>query len=221
MPSKKSVTATRFCKICHRKIEQNSLYELIFTAKSICLRCFYNLKPNYVHFKDHGTKVLVLYPYEQNFQSLLFQYKGCGDIELSGTFLERVSPLLKLRYRGYVLVPAPSHVSHVEKRGFDHVPLIFQGLGKGVVPLLEKTADRKQSSQNKTERTKIAAYLKLNRRADLRGKKLLFVDDVYTTGSTLRACVKLLWALHPKTVEALVLARVPKKEKEVEEADMP
>ena len=211
MPSKKSDTATRFCKICHRKIEKNSFHELVFTANSICLRCFYELTPSYIRFVDHGVKVLALYPYEQTFQSLLYLYKGCGDIELSSAFLERVRLYLKLRYAGYFLVPAPSHPSHIAKRGFDHVPLIFESLGKKIVPLIEKTEEVKQADLTKEQRQNVASHLRLTHKPDLTGKKVLFVDDVYTTGATMRACVSLIRSLKPKHVEALVLSHVSKR----------
>ncbi len=186
---------------------------MVFTAKSICLRCFLSLKPTYFRWKENGISFMAIYPYEQEFQSLIYQYKGCGDIELASCFLERINLLLKLRYRGYKLVYAPSHPSKVLERGFDHVPTIFSSLGLPVLHALAKTEDVKQSSQSKGERKKVGKYIRLIDPQGIRGQKILLVDDIFTTGSTVRACLRLILKLHPKNVLVLVLAKVPKPSK--------
>ena len=213
MQSKRSATAIPSCKICHRKMEKNSFYNFVFSAKTICLKCFLNLKPTYFHWKENGISFLAIYPYEQAFQSLLYQYKGCGDIELAPCFLERINMFLRLFFRGYRIVYAPSFSSKIEERGFDHVPLLFQGLRLPILNLFQKTHDVKQSSQSKSERKKVGKYIRLTNGEEIRGKKILFVDDVFTTGSTARACIKLLLKHHPKKVAALILAKVPKNRK--------
>ena len=40
--------------------------------------------------------------------------------------------------------------------------------------------------------------------------EILLVDDVFTTGSTMRACISLLQEKHPKRIHVLVLSKVPK-----------
>ena len=214
MPSKKSSTATHFCKICHREISQKSIFDWVFTAKFICAHCYASLEPRLVRWKENGVTFTSIYPYREAYQSLLYLYKGCGDIELSGTFLERLLPLLKLKYHDYVLIPAPSHISKVAERGFDHVPLMFEGLGKKVLPLLRKTKDVKQSDLSAKERRNVGNILAFTGKPDLRHEKVLFVDDVFTTGSTARACIKLIQKLKPKKIEALVVAKVPKNRHE-------
>ena len=213
MPSKKSATATRFCKVCHKPIEQNSIFNSFFAAKSICLRCFSALKPTYVHWKENGISFTSVYPYEEAYQSLIYLYKGCGDFELRHAFLERLFPFLRVRYRNYIVVPAPSSSVKIEARGFDHLPAMFEGLGKEVRCLLQKTSDFKQSDQNKYGRKKVGNYISLVPGAKIRGQKVLLVDDVFTTGATVRACLKLLLKLRPAKIEVLVLARVAKDRK--------
>lgn len=193
-------------------MEQNSIFEAVFAAKSICMGCFLELKPRYYRFQFDGVKALAIYPYSQAFQSLIYLYKMCGDIELSSCFLERLRALLRIRYRGYVLLPAPSHANKIAERGFDHVPLMFQGIGKRVQNVFEKTDDVKQSDLSKSQRKKIGASIRLFPHVNLRNEKVLLVDDILTTGSTMRACLKLARSLHPKKIQILVVARtLPKK----------
>ena len=199
-------------------MDKNSIFGLVFAAKSICLRCFLELKPSYFHWKVEGVNAFGIYPYSQAFQSLIYAYKKCGDIELWSAFFERLLPYLKFRYRDYILITAPSHINKVEERGFDHVPTMFQGIGKRIMPIFEKTEDVKQSDQSKRARARIASCIKLKPGATLRGEKVLLVDDIYTTGSTIKACLHLARTLHPKKIEILVAARVPKTRKRKKKA---
>ena len=48
-------------------------------------------------------------------------------------------------------------------------------------------------------------------RIDLSNKKVLIVDDVYTTGSSFRACLALVRKLHPKVIKACFLAKNDRK----------
>ncbi len=169
-----------------------------------------DLKPTYFSWKENGITHLAIYPYEQAYQSLLYQYKGCGDIELAPCFLERLAPFLRLRFHGYRIVYAPSHPAKVLERGFDHVPLLFESLHLPILHAFAKTLDIKQSSQSKSERKKVGKYLQLADGKGIAGQKILLVDDVFTTGSTVRACIKLLRKRHPKKIAVLVLAKVPK-----------
>ena len=213
MQSKRFATAIPSCKICHRKIEQNSLFNVFFSAKTVCLRCFLDLKPTYFRWKENGISHLAIYPYEQFYQSLLYQYKGCGDIELAPCFLERLTPLLRLRFHGYRIVFPPSHPNKILERGFDHIPPLFLGLHLPILRAFAKTHDIKQSSQSKSERKKVGKYIRLVESRGITGSKILLVDDVFTTGSTIRACIKLLQKKHPKKIAVLVLAKVPKPSK--------
>lgn len=208
MRKKKSSTATPFCKVCFKDIRPTSLHAILGKRPYLCHDCFVSLSPAYRHFKCDGVPFLSLYDYESGFQSLLFQFKGCFDIELAPIFLEYQLPLLKMRYRNHVVIPAPSSQSHNETRGFNHVVEVFSHLGLPLLPVLEKVGDRKQTDCNLEQRKEVGNYLRLGKKVSLRGKKALFVDDVYTTGSTAKACLKFIASLHPKSIEGLVLAKV-------------
>lgn len=90
------------------------------------------------------------------------------------------------------MVPAPSFASKNEKRGFNHVVEMFAPLGLPFVKCLVKTKDVKQADLNFKDRQKIGEALGLIPGTDLRGKKVLFVDDLVTTGATAVSSVKLI-----------------------------
>lgn len=208
MPKRKSDSATPFCKMCFKDLKENSLKMAFHRENLICHRCYLGLNPIYQHFVFHKIKFLAIYEYGEGMQSALYQFKGCYDIELAPLFLDYPLPWLKLRYRNYVLVPAPSSASHNEQRGFNHVIEAFSVLGLPILPILAKKSDRKQTDCTAEQRAQVGEILTIAKKVDLRDKNVLFVDDVFTTGSTAKACLSLIASLHPKRMEGLVLSKV-------------
>lgn len=156
---------------------------------------------------------MAIYKYNEGIRELIYQFKGCYDYELAPIFLNRCLNYLKFKYRGYVIVPAPSSKEGDEARGFNHVVEIFKYLDKPIVRNVEKTSDIKQADLSKSERKQISNYLEIKNRYLLTGKNILIVDDVKTTGSTLKAMVKLIKECKPKKIKILVLSRRREDEK--------
>ena len=182
---------------------------VLSVSPTICVKCREGLKPEIKTWKEDGVKCMSLFRYSEGFASLIYQFKGCGDYELRSVFLEHVLGFLKLKYRNYIIVPAPSYYTHDEVRGFNHVISIYEQLELPLVKALIKTKDRKQTSLGPTGRKQISKILQLQNGKPLFRKKVLFVDDVYTTGSTTRACIALIKRCKPQKIDVLVLAKVP------------
>ena len=94
-----------------------------------------------------------------------------------------------------VVTWTPLSRKSLKKRGFDQAQLLAREVGRGlgvpVEPLLEKTRETRQQSllESPSERkaNTLGAY-RLREGMDVTGKKILLVDDVVTSGSTLSAC---------------------------------
>ena len=153
------------------------------------------------------TSGVAIYKYDDNIKSLLYQLKGCYDIELKNVFLCRYIPYLKAKYRGYVVVPAPSSKIDDEKRGFNHVVEIYKSLGLPILNVLEKNAVDKQSSKSKKKRLNIEKIIEGKNIEILNGKKVLIVDDIYTIGATMFKCIEIVKEAHPKDIKVLVVAK--------------
>ncbi len=117
-----------------------------------------------------------------------------------------------------LIVPVPLHDRQERQRGYNQAESLARALGgdigRAVVPLLERA--RKTKTQTKLTRKErktnmegafqIAPRLATECHA-LKGRPILLVDDVCTTGSTLGACLKALRKAQLGPVRALVLAR--------------
>jgi competence protein ComFC len=211
MPSAKSNSATPFCKVCFKDFSAPSWRRLFGDDVPLCGDCLRKMEPRMRYWKVEGIEACSLYFYNAEVRDLLYQFKGCGDIELAPIFLAYQAPYLRFLYHGYTLVPAPSFAAKNEARGFNHVEAMFAPLHLPLLRALRKTDDVKQANLHYDDRQKIGAHLARVENVSLEGKKILFVDDLYTTGATAKACCRLLQEGHPSRLKILVMGYTPEK----------
>ncbi len=159
-----------------------------------------------------------LFPYRGVIQECILSYKSKGMIRLSRFFAEELAPLLKERYPGLAVVPVPSRKEAMKKRGFDPLDRICKELhahcGIRILPLLSrKWGTKEQKTLNKQERIvnlKTAFYfipsMQKNEHHRIPGSVVL-LDDVFTTGTTLKACAEILQHEGVQDVYGVTIAR--------------
>lgn len=204
--SKQSKQETSICKICFKNIEPYSLHSILFCEPKICHKCFEQFNPVLKEFHVQNYDALHIFHYDDTVKEKLYQLKGCFDIEIASVFLEYFLPYLNIKYRNYYLVPAPSFVDSDNERGFNHVEEIFKTLSTNFIKCIHKTKDVKQADLNSSERSNIKDALTIDD-VNLSDKKILIVDDVFTTGSTVNAMIDLLKTKNPKKIKILVMSK--------------
>lgn len=197
---------TDICKICFNPIEQNSLHSLLYKNPTICHDCLLKLQPVLNSFFIDDVECFHIYFYNEKVQELLYQFKGCKDYELKTIFLEYFRYYLNLKFHNYEIVPAPSNAESDKERGFNHVEEIFGSLRLKINKCIHKTKAVKQADLNTKQRENIEKFLIIDD-VDLRNKKVLLVDDVYTTGSTIRAMIKLVKGKGAKKIKVLLMSK--------------
>lgn len=112
-----------------------------------------------------------------------------------------------------ILVPVPLHWQRKNWRGFNQAELIAKKLNKNfkvaVWDIILRTKNTKpQVELGRKERLKnVAGAFALGPSSHtLSGRNLLLVDDVYTSGATMKECAKILKRAHAKSVWAMTLA---------------
>ena len=204
---------SNFCKICFKKIADYSLYNLINKNNILCEECFSKMKAQFNSFSIDNVQGLAIYDYDETIKELIYKFKGCYDYELKDVFLSRYLQYLRFMYRGYVMIPAPSYYLDDERRGFNHVVEIFKPLKLEILPIISKNQAHKQSDHSAKGRMDITHVLEIDKNVSLKGKNILLVDDIFTTGSTIFSCLQLIKKLHPKRIQILVVAKTKKKPK--------
>src|SRR6266566_5687444 len=112
-----------------------------------------------------------------------------------------------------VIVPVPLHPARQRERGFNQASLLAELLSAEtsipVKPLLERTRyTTTQTALDRSERMEnLHNAFRLRKNADVRGLRVLLVDDVLTTGSTLNECARILKRASAFSVHAATAAR--------------
>ena len=204
------------CLICFKEICDHTLFNLLNKNNVICEECFSKLEPKYIEFEVSNVKATALYIYNQEMKEIIYKFKGCYDIEMGEVFLNRYLWYLKLRYKGFYIVPLPSNELDDKRRGFNHVEEIYNRLNLPILNVIKKIVDSKQAKKSKKERLKTIEVFDVVDIERVKNKKILIVDDVFTTGSSVRAAITLVKRGKPKYIEVFVIAKSILKKKKTE-----
>ncbi len=111
------------------------------------------------------------------------------------------------------LVPVPLHPERQGRRGYNQSALLAKGAGKLLAMPVLRALQRIRATPHQVglraeeRRRNVQDAFAVSSGANLVGKRLVLVDDVTTTGSTLGACPEALLAGGACEVRAVTLAR--------------
>lgn len=112
-----------------------------------------------------------------------------------------------------VVVPVPLTLSHKVKRGYNQSELIAKQIAKLFScpvssALVRKKGGYSQAALRRDQREKMPTNtFQIRKGIDFSEKCVLLVDDVYTTGSTLRRCAEALCDGYPSEIYAFTFCR--------------
>lgn len=186
------------CLICFDPVEET------ISNKRVCKRCLSKFEIIDKTVFVEGVEVVILYAYNDFFKELLYRYKGCYDIELKDAFLTNYLLKLKKKYKKRKIVCAPSYLNDDIKRGFNHIKEIAKIFDLDIIDCLYKKKNYKQSDQKYERRENIQKVIEIDKNKIKGIKRVLILDDVTTSLSTLKTIIRLL----PTNIDkkALVLA---------------
>ena len=112
-----------------------------------------------------------------------------------------------------VAIPVPLSMEHARQRGYNQTDIIFEDwmikqgktyLSDGIIKI-RNTVPQSQLLRN-DRRHNLEHAFHLNRGVSLKGEKVLLLDDIYTTGSTMEAAAKALKMAGASEVTGMVMA---------------
>ena len=112
-----------------------------------------------------------------------------------------------------VVIPVPLHPARKRERGFNQAELLGELLSARAGLPLRNALERiryttTQTAFDRTERMEnLHDAFRLRKNADVRGLRVLLIDDILTTGSTLSECARVLKAAGAISVHAATAAR--------------
>lgn len=189
---------SRICNVCREKLKP--------ITGPRCFRCSKPLKREEQEYCKDCRKTRLfdqgigIFPYGSVLQESLFKLKY-GKRQEYGSFYGQIAAVYSreiIRNWGVeIIIPIPLHRKRMEKRGYNQAELIAEALGKTLcIPVDSRLMKRKVNTRPQKEldyrerkqNMKNAFFLK----GENRYRRILLVDDIYTTGSTIEAAAELL-----------------------------
>lgn len=126
-----------------------------------------------------------------------FKYQGCreyGAFYAAAAWLYGKEKMMK--WKPQVIVPIPIHISRKRKRGYNQAEIIADGLGVYLqIPVMKNALVRSSKTAAQKELSVEERRINLQNAFSVTGiefpwKRILLVDDIYTTGSTMDFAAK-------------------------------
>ena len=158
-----------------------------------------------------------LFPYTGLIRQRMIQYKFYGATYLYRFWGQMICQEKSLRQwiQAYdCIIPVPIHPKRKRKRGFNQAELVAKEIGSKLdIPvetnvLYKLVHNPPQSSLNKEKRKRnILQVYRLRNQYLIQGKKVLLLDDIYTTGNTVEACSRVIQQASVKKIGVLTISK--------------
>jgi ComF family protein len=154
--------------------------------------------------------------YDDLSRGLAIRLKYGRKIAIARTMARYMAPLIGNEGER-ILVPVPLHRSRLWGRGFNQSALVAQALSRRLgirsdpmtLERTRRTPPLKGMSPIQRRKTVSGAF-RVRKGEAVRGKTVILVDDVLTTGSTAEACAEALKRAGAERIELVSWARVVK-----------
>ncbi|MBO0997847.1 ComF family protein [Bacillus sp. SD075] len=193
----KWITGER-CSMCSRELGGDH------TTGDLCLDC-----SKWERDREWGgylSKNISLFHYNEYVKDIIAKYKYRGDYALAEVFV----PFLKERLRDMefdMVTVIPLSHERLRERGFNQGQALADLLGLHSAETLTRIHTEKQSKKSRQERMSLPQVFQAMPSDLLEHKSILIIDDIYTTGTTLRHAAKALITAGAKEVSSITLAR--------------
>jgi len=192
------------CSRCHQPFVSSAATS--WTPTHQCQNCLEH-PPAY-------QRAWTLFPYLPPLQNAICSFKYNGKVALAKPLASLMLKALPKEIDADIILPVPLHPGRLRAREFNQSLLFADQLGRHLSrPVLAHHLVRvvptaPQTTLSRHERLRNLRQAFAIRKPDaIAGRKLLLIDDVFTTGTTFNECAKVLLRAGAESVSVLALAR--------------
>jgi competence protein ComFC len=159
-------------------------------------------------WKDVLTKNRSVYMYNEWMKEVVALWKFRGDYAMVKAFQEEFRREFYRHFdHTFLIVPIPLSAERLYERGFNQAKALAELLNLPIHDLLTRHHLEKQSKKSRRERLRTENVFQLSGKTSLQDKHIVLIDDIYTTGTTLRHAAKVLLKAGAASVSSFTLAR--------------
>lgn len=188
-------------------------------SKWICPKCYIKIKKELKFYTvtEKDYKLYFIGFYENLLRKLLLKFKFNDSAYLANIFVELLYKdiAFKEKIEEYdCVIPVPMYYRNKNIRGYNQTELLAEKISELLKieylnnVLIKRFQNQRQSElgeKNRIENVKNVYFLKDEEL--IKQKNILLIDDIYTTGSTIRECIKTLKKADIKNIDVLVIAK--------------
>ncbi|MEO0589616.1 MAG: ComF family protein [Pseudomonadota bacterium] len=187
----------------------------------LCIDCWSELETPEQEGAGEGGHAAAVAPtlYNDASRQLVLNFKHGGKVTLAGLMGQMMAGLLpdESGEDAALLVPVPLHRLRLWERGFNQAALLARELAKrdkGELCVDALIRPKRTPSlgglgrEAREEALKGAIAVRASRRARIKGRNVLLVDDVYTSGATSLACTNVLVEAGARSIRTVCFAKV-------------
>ncbi|MBO1511751.1 ComF family protein [Metabacillus sp. BG109] len=177
-------------------------------TKALCIDC--QRWEDDPMWKNILHKNISVFEYNDAVKEVLATFKFRGDAALVNVFQKDFLGIYKNQISSLNIdyaVPIPLSKERLYERGFNQAKLLADFIPIPQLEVLQRTHHEKQSKKSRLERLTASNVFSLTDSSKINNRSFLLIDDIYTTGSTLRHAAKLLIQNGAASVSSLTLIR--------------
>jgi len=149
-----------------------------------------------------------LYSYNDHLKEVMALYKFRGDHDIIFAFRQSFRKEFRRQFHtADVVVPIPLSAERLYERGFNQSLILAEFLNLPISEMLSRKHLEKQSKKSRHERIASENVFQLKSNENVLGKKVVLIDDIYTTGATIRQAAEVLKLAGANTISSFTLAR--------------
>lgn len=194
--------------------------------ESLCEKCEEKINKimlcNIDNYENDKTKYynehLYLFKYDDEIRQKILEYKFNDKAYIYKTFSKIITKNEKICrfFEKYdIIIPVPIHKKRMNLRGYNQSELISKEISKQFKNLtfernvlIKSKNSEPQSTLNRIERNENVKNVYIVENSEkIINKKILLFDDIYTTGSTVNECSKVLKLSGAKEIGIITLAK--------------
>jgi competence protein ComFC len=196
------------CLLCETSIAATPSWKALLALEKqtkICQDCSKKFKRADIKEEDSIlNQVTSLYTYNEAMREYLHQFKFLQDVALASVFANELRTLLK---GNATIVPIPMHPEKRIQRTFAHVDELLKSARIPFTHILEKTGTEAMGEKSRVQRLAMEPLFTMKLGTAIQPGTYILVDDIYTTGTTLRHAATVLKQAGATRVEAVTLIR--------------
>ncbi len=190
---------------------------LIEATQIACEKCYEDIRRKHIPITSgaRGFRCISTFAYDGKVRRMILRLKFHDRTQYIPQIAELLTKDIENAYNGEefdFITAVPMHRIDLKKRGYNQSVLLAKELGKRLdLPYLIKKTKKQHHLNYKERKTNLKGAFKVIDKDLVKGKRILIIDDIITSGYTLGNCCRVLSRAKPELICCATIASAQNK----------